>query len=78
MAENLELEIEEILEMVAEDAVALDCETEIAHLRTIMQRGTSAHRQVATMEAALASGATEQEALESVVRFLVEETQSGL
>jgi carboxylate-amine ligase len=68
----------EILEIIREDAAELDCEQEIAHLFTIMQRGTSAHRQVATMEAALAEGASEQEALTAVVRFLVDETASGL
>ena len=70
--------LEEILEIIREDAAALDCEKEIAHLFTIMQRGTSAHRQVAAMEAALADGASEQEALTAVVRFLVDETASGL
>jgi carboxylate-amine ligase len=70
--------LEEIMEIIAEDAIALDCVREIDHLHTIMQRGTSAHRQVATMEAALADGASEQEALISVVRFLVEETSAGL
>ncbi len=70
--------LEEIIEIVREDAVALGCENEIAHLRTILQRGTSAHRQVNTMETALANGATEQEALKAIVRFLVEESAEGL
>ena len=66
--------LEEILDIVRQDAEALGCIAEIDHLRTIMERGTSAHRQVETMEAALADGASEQEALEEVVRFLVAET----
>jgi carboxylate-amine ligase len=70
--------LEEIIELVGPDAEALDCVTEIEHLRTIMRRGTSAHRQVKVMETALAEGASEQEALEAVVRFLVEETGRGL
>ena len=70
--------LEEIIDLISDDAAALDCEQEIAHLRTIMQRGTSAHRQVATMDAALADGATEQDALTAVVRFLVDETANGL
>jgi len=70
--------LEEIIELIAVDAEALGCQAEIAHLRTIMQRGTSAHQQVNTMETALADGASEQEALEAVVRFLVAETSEGL
>ena len=70
--------LEEIIQLIQEDAEALGCTEEIAHLRTIMQRGTSAHRQVAVMEEALANGASEQEALEAVVRFLVDETAAGL
>lgn len=70
--------LEEIIELISEDAAALDCEQEIAHLFTIMKRGTSAHRQVAVMEAALADGASQDDALRAVVRFLVEETASGL
>ena len=39
--------LDEILGLVAEDADALDCEAEIARARTILQRGTSADRQLA-------------------------------
>jgi carboxylate-amine ligase len=70
--------LEEIIELIAEDAAALGCEQEIAHLRKIMERGTSAHRQIAIMEGALADGASEQDALAAVVRFLVEETAANL
>jgi carboxylate-amine ligase len=70
--------LEEIIEMIREDATDLDCVEEIDHLRTIMQRGTSAHRQVAVMNAAIADGATEAEALAAVVRFLVDATANGL
>jgi carboxylate-amine ligase len=70
--------LEEIIELISEDAAALGCVDEIGHLRTIMQQGTSAHRQVRTMEQALADGATEQAALEAVVRFLVDETRRNL
>lgn len=38
--------VEEILALVAEDAAALDCEREVAHVRTIIERGTSAERQL--------------------------------
>ena len=36
----------EILDLTAEDAAALDCEREVAHVRTILARGTSADRQL--------------------------------
>jgi carboxylate-amine ligase len=66
--------LEEIIELIAEDARELGCEAEISHLRMIMQRGTSAHRQIEIMDKALAEGADEQESLIAVVKFLVEET----
>jgi carboxylate-amine ligase len=70
--------LEEILELIHEDAVALDCLAEVQHARTILARGTSAHRQVAAYEAAKASGASEREALMAVVDWLVKETASNL
>ena len=39
--------VEEILSLVAEDAEALDCVREVEHVRTILERGTSADRQLA-------------------------------
>jgi carboxylate-amine ligase len=70
--------IEEILELIAEDAQALDCTAEVAHAREILTRGTSAHRQVQAYERARQAGASEQEALREVVDFLIEETAAGL
>ncbi|MGI9291370.1 MAG: carboxylate-amine ligase [Gammaproteobacteria bacterium] len=69
--------LEEIIELITPDVIELGCEKEISHLRRIMQRGTSAHRQIATMDKALADGATEQESLVEVVKFLVEETAAN-
>jgi glutamate---cysteine ligase / carboxylate-amine ligase len=66
--------LDELLEMLRPDAEALDCVAEIEGLREILKRGTSAHRQIGIYEAALRDGATEQEALRSVTRWLVEET----
>jgi len=66
--------LEEILVLVRPDAEALDCLAEVQHARTILARGTSAHRQVATYEQALAAGAEPREALRAVVDMLVEET----
>jgi carboxylate-amine ligase len=69
--------LEEIIEMISEDARELGCEQEIAHLRRIMERGTSAHRQIAVMDKAVAEGASEQESLIEVVKFLVDETAAN-
>jgi carboxylate-amine ligase len=70
--------LEEILELIHEDAVALDCVAEVQHARTIVQRGTSAHRQLQAYEAAKANGASDREALTAVVDWLVKETASNL
>ena len=70
--------LEEMLALVHEDAVALSCEAELAHLRTIIERGTSAHRQVAAYTRAVAEGADHDEALRAVVRYLIDETAVGV
>ncbi len=70
--------LDEVLELTAEDAEALGCAAEVASLRTILERGTSAHRQVAVFNKACAAGASREEALREVVDFLVAETANGL
>ncbi len=70
--------LEEILELVREDAARLGCLAEIEHAREIVKRGTSAHRQVAIYDEYLAAGAGEREALNAVVDWLVEETLAGV
>ena len=66
--------LEEVLELIAPDAERLECVAEIAHARTIVERGTSASHQIGVYEAALAGGATETEALVAVVDWLIVET----
>ncbi len=66
--------LEEMLELTEVDALALDCLEESRQARQILKRGTSAHRQVAIYEEALAEGADRREALEKVVDFLIAET----
>ena len=61
---------------MAEDAAYLGCTAEVAHARTILQRGTSADRQLARYEAVKALGGTEEAALIAVVDELIEETQT--
>lgn len=69
---------EELIALVAEDAQVLGCRKEIEHVRTILARGTSAHRQLHTFDEARKRGATQREALQAVVDFLVRETAAGL
>ncbi len=70
--------LEEIIELVREDAEHLGCMNEIDHARTILERGTSADRQLQRFEAARADGADDREALCSVVDGLIEETMAGV
>ncbi len=67
----------ELLDMVAEDGAALGCTRELDHVRTILARGSSAHRQLATYQSALDDGATPEDALIEVVDFLVAATAPG-
>ncbi len=66
--------IGEVQAIVEKDAEALGCEAEIAHLGTIVARGTSAHRQVGIYTAAIEKGADKESALRDVVRYLIDET----
>ena len=70
--------LEELIEHVREDAETMGCVAEITHLREILRRGTSAHRQVAVYDAARGRGASEREALNAVVDWLIAETATGL
>jgi carboxylate-amine ligase len=66
--------VEELLELVAQDAVELGVRDEVRHAREIVASGTSAHRQLVTYEAALAEGADQHEALQAVVDELIVDT----
>ncbi len=70
--------LEEILTLIEPDARHLGCLDEVAHAREILARGTSAHRQLAIFERALAAGAARREALFAVVDWLIEETVRGV
>jgi len=70
--------LEEILALIHEDALALGCIEEVQGARRILAEGTSADRQLACFERALAAGASREEALEAVVDHLVAETACGL
>jgi len=66
--------VDEMLVLVAEDAEALECQPEMEHLRKLVVRGTSAHRQSEVYTKASEAGADQKEALREVVKFLIEET----
>ena len=70
--------LDEILEMTAEDAKALNCVAEVQHAHTILTGGTSAHAQIRVYEQALAGGADVPEALRAVVDWLVMESTAGI
>lgn len=67
--------LEEIIDLIQEDADALGCKNEIEHLRTIMEKGTSAHRQLAIYSVAMSKGASKEQALKDVVDMLIAETR---
>jgi carboxylate-amine ligase len=66
--------LDEWLEFITPDAEAIGCVSEVQHARTIVQRGTSAHQQLATYQAAIARGATAHEAARAVVDQLIRVT----
>jgi carboxylate-amine ligase len=66
--------IDEMIELVSEDAQMLGCEKEINHARTILERGTSAHRQLAIYNTAMEETGDSQQAFKQVVDWLREET----
>ncbi|MGI9332382.1 MAG: carboxylate-amine ligase [Gammaproteobacteria bacterium] len=70
--------LDEMLELIAQDAKALDCVDDVNHARDILAHGTSAHRQLNAYREAKAQGAEEMEALRKVVDSLIEDTLSGV
>ncbi len=66
--------LEELLELCRESALALGCLDQVKVARDILTRGTSAHRQVAIFDEALARGADKKEALNEVVDDLIKES----
>jgi len=70
--------LEEILQLTAEDADALGCVDEVGSLRRILQRGTSAHRQLKAYELAEAAGKSVPECRVAVVDQLIADTRKGI
>ena len=66
--------LDELIELVREDAEAMDCVAEVEHLRTIAANGSSADRQLKVYHASIEAGASKHEALQAVVDLLVSDT----
>lgn len=70
--------LDEIIELVREEAEMLGCLAEVERAREIVTNGTSAHHQVTVYHNAKTDGATDQDALVAVVDWLSEETLRGV
>ncbi len=70
--------LQELIELVGQDADALQSLPEIEHALAILQTGTSADRQRAVHADALQAGSTPDQALRAVVRHLTEEFHADL
>jgi glutamate---cysteine ligase / carboxylate-amine ligase len=70
--------LEELVELVRPEAERLGCLDEVLGARHIVERGTSADRQLAVHARACGEGASEREAALAVVDWLIEETLVGL
>jgi carboxylate-amine ligase len=70
--------LEEMIELVAQDAIEFDARDEVRHARDILSQGTSAQRQIAAYERAVTDGASEHEALQAVVDELIVDTLFGI
>ena len=70
--------VDEIIELVHDDATKLGCLEEVERARDIVDRGTSADRQRAVFAAAVDDGASDIEALQTVVDHLIVETVRGV
>ena len=69
--------LEELIELVREDAERLNCVAEVEHAREIVRRGTSAQRQLAVFAAAKNNGDSQDQALRRVVDDLIAQTVVG-
>ncbi|MCB2099801.1 MAG: YbdK family carboxylate-amine ligase, partial [Rhodobacterales bacterium] len=70
--------MEELMGLIGEEAEDMGAMDAIAHCRTILERGTSAHTQIRTYQDALAKGAGEREALQAVVDKLIADTREDV
>lgn len=70
--------VEEMIELLRPDAEELGCVEHLEHARDIAKEGTSAERQREVVRQALAAGSTQEEALRTLVDYLIADTLHGL
>lgn len=70
--------LDELLDLVREDAEELGCVAEIEHAREIVARGTGARRQLNIYREAIAAGTSHEDALRAVVDMLIADMTYGL
>ena len=70
--------IAELVEDLAEDAAALDCEQELQRVTEIIRLGTGADRQIDLFRLRRLEGDTIPEALRAVVDMIIAETREGI
>ena len=70
--------LDEFVELALEDAKILGCEGEVMKTKDILNRGTSAHRQLQTYESSITAGKNNEDALKDVVDMLITETAANL
>lgn len=73
-----EILVEELIELVRDDAEALGCLAEVENARIILATGTSADQQRRVYQDGIEADLTVEEALRDVVRFLIGEFKQGL
>ena len=69
--------VEGLLEMVAEDAQRLQCESALRPIRSILAEGTSAHVQLRLYRELRDKGESRTTALQAAVDWLIETTAGG-
>ena len=70
--------VDELIDLISQDAKALNCEAEVARARDMVAEGTSADRQRRIYQNALDDGADNKSALRGVVSSLIDEFSQGL
>ncbi len=68
----------ELVEELADDARALDCEKELQHALAITREGTGADRQIDLFRLRRVEGDTNDQALRAVVDLVIAETREGI
>ena len=74
---DIEDQTSRLVEALADDARALDCENEVRHALTIIREGAGADRQIDHYRLCRLNGATKDEALRAVVDLVIAETREG-